>query len=102
MAYESKFAIKIAFAYKGDYVVVVRAVGVSSGSKQVYARVVIHVVPPTHIEAVQTDKVSEGDGLVYDLQGRVVTSARLLDMYPIEKGIYIINGKKVIVDRVTR
>ena len=86
----------------GDYVVVVRAGGVSSGSKQVYARVVIHVVPPTHIEAVQTDKVSEGDGLVYDLQGRVVTSARLLDMYPIEKGIYIINGKKVIVDRVTR
>ena len=48
------------------------------------------------IENIITGRTSKGDGYVYDLQGRRVGTLRSSDT-PLPKGIYIVNGKKVVL-----
>jgi hypothetical protein len=43
---------------------------------------------PTAIDSIATDNA--GDNVIYDLQGRRVTT-------PAKKGMYIVNGKKVVM-----
>lgn len=40
---------------------------------------------------------SEGEGAWYDLQGRLVTVKGLTDTKPMKKGLYIVNGRKVVI-----
>jgi len=53
---------------------------------------------PTDIEEVQgtKDNVQSSDGNVYDLTGRLVRRSAL-DVQRIPKGLYIKDGKKVLV-----
>ena len=48
------------------------------------------------IENISSGRTSKGDGYVYDLQGRRVGTLRGSDA-PLPKGIYIVNGKKVVL-----
>ena len=48
------------------------------------------------IENISSGRSSRGDGYVYDLQGRRVGTLRSSDA-PLPKGIYIVNGKKVVL-----
>ena len=44
-----------------------------------------------------TPALSEGEGAWYDLQGRLVTVKGLTDTKPMKKGLYIVNGRKVVI-----
>jgi hypothetical protein len=48
------------------------------------------------IENISSGRATKGDGYVYDLQGRRVGTLRSSDA-PLLKGIYIVNGKKVVL-----
>lgn len=48
------------------------------------------------IENISSGRATKGDGYVYDLQGRRVGTLRSSDA-PLPKGIYIVNGKKVVL-----
>lgn len=48
------------------------------------------------IENISSGRTTKGDGYVYDLQGRRVGTLRSSDA-PLPKGIYIVNGKKVVL-----
>ena len=48
------------------------------------------------IENISSGHTTRGDGYVYDLQGRRVGTLRSSDT-PLPKGIYIVNGKKVVL-----
>lgn len=55
---------------------------------------------PTGIEDVSiSEPAGEASGAVYDLSGRKVTSAPVSSSTPslLKKGIYIVNGKKIVV-----
>lgn len=49
-----------------------------------------NVIDPTGIALVE-DGTKEGEGIVYDLQGRKVSDPQS------QKGIYIVNGKKIVI-----
>ena len=44
-----------------------------------------------------TPALSEGEGAWYDLQGRLVTVKGLTDTKSMKKGLYIVNGRKVVI-----
>ena len=44
-----------------------------------------------------TPALSEGEGAWYDLQGRLVTVKGLTDTKSMKKGLYLVNGRKVVI-----
>ena len=44
-----------------------------------------------------TPALSESEGAWYDLQGRLVTVKGLTDTKSMKKGLYIVNGRKVVI-----
>jgi hypothetical protein len=46
-----------------------------------------------------TPSLSEGEGAVYDLSGRKMVNAQWSMLNGLKKGIYIVNGKKVVVGK---
>jgi len=78
----------------GDAVVTATA---TDGSR-ISGRVNIHVVedPEVGINSL-TPALSQGEGEVYDLSGRKIDSSLFTLHSSLKKGVYIINGKKVLV-----
>ena len=56
----------------------------------------IIITEADRIDSLIPDSTLKGDGNIYDLQGRKYASDKL-EKRQLPKGIYIINGKKVVV-----
>lgn len=85
----------------GDYTFVFRVTNPDDRDDKRYCRAVVHVVDSSEgIEVVgQEAEKQNPDAPVYDLQGRKVATLRqLTDGRALQRGIYIVNGRKVIVD----
>ena len=56
----------------------------------------IIITEPDGIGSLNPDSTSKGNESIYDLQGRKYSSVKL-ERGQLPKGIYIINGKKVVI-----
>lgn len=82
----------------GDYTFVFRVTDPNTKVK-LYNYAIVHVVDPDGIETVQpSTSALDSDAPVYDLQGRKVATVEQLQSGRLQRGIYLIGGRKIIVE----
>lgn len=83
----------------GDYTFVFRVTNPSNLKEKYYTRAVVHVVTPEGIGHVESDvRPIDMDAPVYDLQGRKVATLQQVESgLPLQPGVYLVNGRKVLV-----
>ena len=85
-------------AVAGDYTFVLRVTDPSDSKKKYYTYVTVHVVDPAGIDVVEKD-MKDADASVFDLQGRKVATLQQLEKgKSLQRGIYIVDGKKLFIE----
>ncbi len=83
----------------GDYTFVFRVTNPTNSKEKFYTRATVHVVDPAGIDEVVSPDEARMDAPVYDLQGRQVATLRqLTEGHTLQRGIYIVEGRKVLVE----
>lgn len=83
----------------GDYTFVFRVTNPLNSKEKFYTRATVHVVDPAGIDEVVSPGETRMDAPVYDLQGRQVATLRqLTEGHTLQRGIYLVEGRKVLVE----